>query len=65
MASNNSKEKMLTRDCKPRVDVIAKKIKELGDMGVSAAFCYVAPISRLTGIYRDCMLRKTAAKVVN
>ena len=61
MASKTSKNKMLTRDCKRRVDVISKKIKELGEMGVPAAFCYIAPWSggvfmvgdsRITDVYR-------------
>ena len=42
MASKTLKNKMLT---KRRVDVISKKIKKLGEMGVPAVFCYIAPWS--------------------
>ena len=40
-SSKTSKEKMLSRDCRRRVDLI-KKIKELE---VPTAFCYIAPWS--------------------
>ena len=46
---------MLTRDCKRWVDVISKKIKELGKMGVPAAFCYID--SRITDVYTDAVPR--------
>ena len=52
---------LLTRNCKRWVDAISKKIKELGEMGVPAAFWYIARWngggflvgdSRITDVYR-------------
>ena len=44
MASKkSSKEKMVSRDVHRRVEVISKKTKEMGDMGVPAAFIYITP----------------------
>ena len=39
----SSKEKMFSRDVQHRVDVISKKTKEMGEMGVPAVFLYIAP----------------------
>ena len=33
---------MISRDCRRQIDLILKKIKELEDKGVPAAFCYIA-----------------------
>ena len=62
----SSKEKMFSRDVRRRVDVISKKTKEMGEMGVPAVFLYIAPWTggiytigdgRITGVIQDVMER--------
>ena len=43
VAEKSSKEKIISRDVHCRVKVISTKTKEVGDMGVPAAFIYIAP----------------------